>query len=1371
MLLNTEKRVATSPARSPDAATRRTPGLQDPQLKSKAYRRYAAGVERALGLFDSALQEWADYIAFLGRLQKALQAQPGDINLIPDKRTVARRLAQCLNPTLPSGVHQKTLELYDMVFELQGQENLSHDLSLYLPGISSTLTFASLTVRPIFLSLVENRLLKLSTTTLRPALKAIILSLLPGIEDETSEDFDRVLDILDKFRDLFKDADSEGIFWQCLFLASVTSSSRRLGTLAYLNRRLPKFGPNAGKSVDNDKLEALMALTDPEPGLLIRCFSTGLLDEHILVQRTFLDLLVTRLPLNAGFYKGVTAEDKKVLVTAAVSVVLRRDMSLNRRLWSWFLGPENPVITNGHNIQTSPEESKKQVGKYLDAPTSYGSSSYFETYGVQILVASLETMIARKPTNPSERAQPLRIALSLMDRWEIGGPVVSALFLPLLRSVQDYVDTYPQEETDTVLRSASIFFDGVESSLIWSMILQLTDTKEQEDLRLARFIIVTFNIREEEMLRLHIPMVTLALLCILRRSPESPRMAGRSFLSSDGLPRSDIIEIVELLAHLIPDRAFGDTPSSDSSEASSDTLEVVKTFYMEIGRGLTLPQLPFSTSELGRLILRHTASLFISHLENDDEFVEQLSRVVVIVTSKISNSNILAEISQALLSKMVASGTPNSFCFISSVVSVVVSVCTSQELLAAIIPVLVEQLWDYLQADTPQHHIEAVRQIWALNAVSSHSRLVESKIASLMISEGPSHAPGDKKPANSSYGLHVDAIKKFGVLWNHSNTIELAHSMLDGPLILVIDGLASSTTSAAAKEWLQGAPAQSLARVFRVALSPLVQSDDSAMTSLQRLADVIAAQSAQQFLRFANEPEWTKFVLTGTPIPEVVETLQETITRMCIRMVQKDDLPAPARDKALSLLKELLTRSSDDGLFSENLEALLLSKLDQSLSSSDTKFQNDLIETLLVFLDLKVKQLRSSKPNSAPKSQHRRLTSRDNPGNDLQLSIENQTRPSAQTARFAKPSPEYLACVRKGLMSDKARPILDKWIGLLCELVSLYSESMYQILIALVETLCKAINTTFAKLQSLFSPSSHFRLSPMHKSNLQSDMLTGAGGEDLEWSLGHLLSGLEYILAQAHLQLAADESQLASLKSPDQPQGLFGSMVSGSGSATEGNQVRNTIANNRLTVVLCFQDSVRVLVDLWSWEKLGGTSSLDSIASFQYLSSKLRYRSRRILENLLEAEPLEGLETLIELWVRSAKAESSISTPPVLDLFQTLSASRPRITVPAVFNAIYSRTNPTVLNKHQKSTLSSNLTENELVSFLVHYALSLEDDVLDEIWTDCTTFLRDVLGNPMPHRRILPGLLEFIAVIGRKMENTNFGEESKMRRELGVGRV
>jgi hypothetical protein len=1353
MLPNAENRPAISPARSADGATRRSPGVQDPQLKSKSYRRYAAGVDRALGLFDSALQEWADYIAFLGRLQKALQAQPSDINVIPDKRTVARRLAQCLNPSLPSGVHQKTLELYDLVFALQGEDNLSRDLSLYLPGISSTLTFASLTVRPIFLSVIEDHLLKLPTTTLRPALKAIILSLLPGVEDETSEDFDRVLDILDRFKSLFGGAGSEGIFWQCLFLASITSPSRRLGALAYLTRRLPKLGPNMSRLADDGSPEGVMALTNPEPGLLIRCFSTGLSDEQTLVQRMFLDLLVTHLPLNASFYKErVTTEDMKVLVTAAVSVVLRRDMSLNRRLWSWFLGPENQAGINGHSVPPAPEESNKQVGSSVDNATTHSGSNYFKSYGLEVLVASLESTIARMPTNPSDRAQPLRIALSLMDRWEIGGPIVSAVFLPLLRSVQDFVGVSSQEAADTVLRSASIFFDGVESGLIWSKILQLVDNARPEDLQLAKFIVTTFNIREEEMLRVHIPMVSLALLCILRGSGSKvPVEAARPLL----------VELVEILTHLIPDGVFRDLTNS-APEKAPDALEAIKAFYMGIESSLSLPRLPLTISELGRLILQNAASLFISHLDNG--LLDQLGRVVVAVTSKVPNFDIHAEIGEAILSKLATGGPLADFSTLSAITSVVVSISTSHEHLAAIVPMLVEQHWNYLLPTTPHHHIEAVRQISALEAISSHSRLVESKITSLMILPGAQLVPEDKNYVSSSYGIHVEAIKKFGILWNHSSINDLDQSMLDRPLLLVIDGLATPDTSAVAQEWLQGTPAHSLARVFRVAIIPLLQSDTEVTDSLQRLADIISAQSAQQLSQFAHDPELTKIILPGVPEPEGPETLQRVIAKMSVRMLQRDDLPRAARDKALGLLKELLTGPSGDLLVSEQLETLLISKLDQSLQTNDTKFQTSLIEILLAFLDLKLKQPRTAKS----KLQHRRLTSKEKTDTDAQLSIQTD-KGGLQSVQSTKPSPELLACLRKGLTSDQGRPILDKWVVLLCELVPLYSQSMYQILIALVESLCGEITKTFAKLQFLFPPGLRFSLPLARRGPSQSKMPAAAAGDDLEWSLGHLLNGLEYILAQAHLQLATNESQLVSVKTPEQPQGLFGSMVSGSSTTlTEGNQVRNTIANNRLTVILCFQDSVRVLVELWSWEKLGATSSPDSVASFQYLSAKLRHRSLRILEHLLEAEPLEGLETLVELWVRTAKAEPTTNPPPILDLFQTLNASRPRITVPAIFNAIYSRTNPTVLNKNQRSTLSSNLGENELVSFLVHYSSSLEDDVLDEIWIDCTTFLRDILGNPMPHRRILPGLLEFIAVIGRKMENTNFGEETKMRRELGV---
>jgi hypothetical protein len=44
--------------------------IEEPPHKDKHYRKYASGVDRTLALFDTTLQEWADYISFLNRLLK-----------------------------------------------------------------------------------------------------------------------------------------------------------------------------------------------------------------------------------------------------------------------------------------------------------------------------------------------------------------------------------------------------------------------------------------------------------------------------------------------------------------------------------------------------------------------------------------------------------------------------------------------------------------------------------------------------------------------------------------------------------------------------------------------------------------------------------------------------------------------------------------------------------------------------------------------------------------------------------------------------------------------------------------------------------------------------------------------------------------------------------------------------------------------------------------------------------------------------------------------------------------------------------------------------------------------------------------------------
>ncbi|KMU72781.1 Dopey family protein [Coccidioides immitis RMSCC 3703] len=196
-------------------------------------------------------------------------------------------------------------------------------------------------------------------------------------------------------------------------------------------------------------------------------------------------------------------------------------MSLNRRLWTWFLGPD--LAQNSDENGDSDLKSITSGRSMFPSEKGIPKSKYFARFGLVPLVNSIKGMIARKYTVPQERAKPFRISLSLMDRWEVGGLIVPEIFLPVLRNVQEYYRVATPKAFDEVLRSASAFFDGVESSLIFSELLTLVLDMNQDvsdkvlgNLRLARFAISHFNIKEEEMLTIHIPLLLLGTLLTMK---------------------------------------------------------------------------------------------------------------------------------------------------------------------------------------------------------------------------------------------------------------------------------------------------------------------------------------------------------------------------------------------------------------------------------------------------------------------------------------------------------------------------------------------------------------------------------------------------------------------------------------------------------------------------------------------------------------------------------------------------------------------------------------------------------------------------------------------------------------------------------------
>jgi hypothetical protein len=453
---------------------------------------------------------------------------------------------------------------------------------------------------------------------------------------------------------------------------------------------------------------------------------------------------------------------------------------------------------------------------------------------------------------------------------------------------------------------------------------------------------------------------------------------------------------------------------------------------------------------------------------------------------------------------------------------------------------------------------------------------------------------------------------------------------------------------------------------------------------------------------------------------------------------------------ALTTLHQILLSPYSSSLGELQLEHVLIKRLSQSLDETDPFIQVLLLD--VVFAALKIRN--SSQPAAPPVSptiEHKRSIVQETTQGRPSLTTDRGDRASIS---LPAPPASLVKCLQAGFAASSSRPVLDSWVSFLTECLPLYSDTIFQILIPLVETLCSEVGQTFSNLQTTFKD-------------------PGAATEGLaapESTLISLLNGLEHVLAKGHDRLLHDEVRMPVVKVPDQPQGFFGNMVSGV-FASETPQARSVTANNRLTVLLSFQDAVRICFTIWSWGgREGSAQDVESAASFNYTSLRMRNRARRLLEHLFAAETLECLETVVEVWQKSSRSETARS-PIVFNLLHVLDGSRPKHTIPAIFNAIYSRTNPTALDPARKSTLTSSLNDTDLVIFLVEYARSLEDDAMDEIWSDCMTFLRDLLANPFPHRQTLPSLLEFAAILGEKVDNTNFGEQRRMRRELGVSEL
>ncbi|XP_036173582.1 protein dopey-1 isoform X4 [Myotis myotis] len=430
-------------------------------LSDSKYRNYVAAIDKALKNFEYS-SEWADLISALGKLNKVLQNN-AKYQVVPKKLTIGKRLAQCLHPALPGGVHRKALETYEIIFKIIGPKRLAKDLFLYSSGLFPLLANAAMSVKPTLLSLYEIYYLPLGKT-LKPGLQGLLTGILPGLE-EGSEYYERTNTLLEKVAA----AVDQSAFYSALWGSLLTSPAVRLPgityVLAHLNRKL--------------SMEDQLYIIGSDIELMVEAVSTSVQDSSVLVQRSTLDLILFCFPFHMS---QATRPDMIRILSAALHVVLRRDMSLNRRLYAWLLGFDNngAIIGPRSTRHSNPEEH---------------ATYYFTTFSKELLVQAMVGILHMnglgEETTLTQDLKPFRILISLLDKPELGPVILEDVLIEVFRTLysqckaeldlqmeppfsKDHAQLSSKlrenKKTAELIKTANLLFNSFEPYYMWDYV-------------------------------------------------------------------------------------------------------------------------------------------------------------------------------------------------------------------------------------------------------------------------------------------------------------------------------------------------------------------------------------------------------------------------------------------------------------------------------------------------------------------------------------------------------------------------------------------------------------------------------------------------------------------------------------------------------------------------------------------------------------------------------------------------------------------------------------------------------------------------------------------------------------------------------------
>ncbi|EJC98757.1 uncharacterized protein FOMMEDRAFT_170958 [Fomitiporia mediterranea MF3/22] len=1339
------------------------------------YKKYAQQVEKCLASFET-MHEWPDFIAFLKQLLKTLQSYT-QFKEIPRKLIVSKRLSQCLIPALPSGVHQRALDVYSHILSVLGPDGLKRDLPLWSSGLFPFFEYAATNVKPVLLGLFEKYYVPLQAE-LRPIMRAFILALLPGLEEETSESFEQVMDLLDQL----SKAVSPAFFLQNIWLVMLTTQVPRAYCLTYLSRRLPRLDAN----------KDIAPIVGRDIGLMLRAFAAALGDDNLLVQRGALDLLLTSLRLEGAALTAASAADRSLLMRAATGVVLRRDLSLNRRLFAWLLGPD--------------ENAEKQA-------------EYFQAYARSLLVDTLRDEMFH-PSSEYSITRPFKIYISLLDKWEIGSPLTEVLIYDVLKSIKSSV----QNSTDggeEILVTANTLYEAVEPRAIWKQLFKavrnevLNTTSETECIGMLLFVLKTFRMEDDEVQKLHLPLVFCALMekleQLARKDPH--RVTSTTFRAAMGLLEevAEHTPVSGMTSPLhLPDFAFGgsfdDAACAFYGVASKESTENV-TGESEGGadsspvtakaRRLS-SAVPFVASfeHLSELTSTcvHTSTVNGSSGEEKHSgprsdalhlaFVQGVSLLLKLITSLDETAHTSGAFPLALtwdaeqwldcISRPLS--LPScSFQGADKVVSLAIrlhstpvleptpSLDDRQRLIA-----MMHALMTYLRPETTPYHVRAIRLIWELEHATTHQHL-ESIIARSLVADSP-------KDGYNAYGA-------FGVLWRLSDDNQQPGIHFKIPMLIVLDSLKSDdpVLHRIGETWMR-CNLKSYPRVLDPILiellDPAIQQSanliivggreirgfvyDKAFDQhrVAYLLDVllqIARYGGQNFNRIISST-----YVSRTSCPQLLEeissrglnpanvTYSAVLMEMLIRFLQTEPktsllksmqrMNTEIHSVVIDLLQCVISRGDLDQPTVDTLESAITAKLFAFVHFEHLELQNKLLHLLHSVISL-----------SAAATDKQRTKSPAMALRDLTDPISADGDAVAQPpAGSVSTNALFVQMLVDGVSTPSNRPLLHHWLDFVLLTVPQFPHILAPAIFPLNACACRQVRRALSEFGSVLS------MSQAPSKEVVSCV------DDAEFVM--LLNALERLILLSLDEMDSSITEEANL--PDKPTsdgtGLF-SMVSNVFLADSPNTAVETNMTARSLAYRALHEGVRVLYETWNLVSDAVSATHPAVETLVHLFARTSNRCRKVLERLYRAHAFEVIESVIECW--HIDQDKDKLGQVAFDIVDFLTASAQNV-VHIVCESISWRINPTAGERTRKQVLNPELTDALLFTFLEEYLSKLENPLALQVWPRYLSLAKDVAANVKEFRSQVFPVLRCMTVLALKITQTTAIEDRRTKKDI-----